>query len=808
MTISRGKLFLLTTAMALPALAGMPTAAYAAPADAPEPQAADAAPQGADAGIAAPEEASGGVGFGEIVVTARKRQESALDVPVAISAYSAETLIARNVQTVEEITAVTPGLNLNNSITGSARSDRSQTALIIRGMAPSRGNRTSSTFINGVPVSDGTVTGVFDFASVEVLKGPQSAYFGRQTFAGAFNLITQEPTEELSGYVSALGGSRDYYDVRGAIGGAIIPDLLSFRATGRYFTRDGSWDNAAEPGNTLGDQSTRSGTLALKFTPSSQLTVRLFGMISNDDDGAGATGVILPEQSNCVINANPYFCGKLPGLVSGIPSARTEITPGVAEMLNNFSPLFDAEDNIDHFGLTRDSNHFSASVDYEFDSGITLSSLTGVNRNSWTVMYNLNGRASPFPNTFTTDQFAQPFTDWPLLIQHEQKDFSQEIRLSSDQSGPLRWMVGGSYFWARGNEGYSQLYFFSGISSDFSSANVNKTWGGFFGLSYDISDHFTLNVDGRYQSDRIQSLTATDAVGYEVTYKNFLPRVSLEWKPSRDAMFYATYSRGVNPGLGIDPLLSVPQEYVADLEAAGVTHGVAPEILDNFEVGFKGRLLNDRLVLSADVYYDIWSDKIVEQTVLIQRPNDTPLFVSVFTNLGKVTLKGIEADLTARPIDDLVLTLAGAINDSNIDRGSCSTCLTLSGNADVGGNRLPYTSKYSMDATAEYSHDLGLAGGYRGYGRTEFTYKSSAFESEGNYARTGDAAMVNFRLGVRSNTINIEGFVTNAFNNKTYTSVQPNWDLSNPAENFGAYKTMYVGLPWLRTWGLRVGYNF
>ncbi|MCJ1960925.1 TonB-dependent receptor plug domain-containing protein, partial [Novosphingobium mangrovi (ex Hu et al. 2023)] len=107
---------------------------------------------------------------GVITVTARKRSESALDVPVAISAYSGEDLNALNVQTVEELTAITPGMNLNNSIAGSARSDRSQTALIIRGMAPSRGNRTSSTFINGVPISDGTVTGIFDFDHVEVLK--------------------------------------------------------------------------------------------------------------------------------------------------------------------------------------------------------------------------------------------------------------------------------------------------------------------------------------------------------------------------------------------------------------------------------------------------------------------------------------------------------------------------------------------------------------------------------------------------------------------------------------------------------------
>ena len=321
-------------------------------------------------------------GLGDIVVTARKRKESALDVPIAISALSGEDIQSLNVQTVEDLTAVTPGMNLNNSITGSGRSDRSQTALIIRGMAPSRGNRTSSTFINGIQVSDGTVTGVFDFERVEVLKGPQSAYFGRQTFAGAINMVTAQPTDYFTGYVSALGGSRDYLDLRGAVGGPIVPGVLSFRASGRYFTRDGSWTNNAMPGEMLGDQSTRSGSLQLDFTPTDNLSVKLFGMIAHDDDGAGATGVLLPEQANCAIGGNPFFCGQLPDLLPGQPSANTEITPGLQEMFANYSPIMSQDENIDHYGMVRDSNHFSATVEYVTDSGISLTSMTGLNRNS------------------------------------------------------------------------------------------------------------------------------------------------------------------------------------------------------------------------------------------------------------------------------------------------------------------------------------------------------------------------------------------------------------------------------------------
>ncbi|GAM05237.1 hypothetical protein MBENS4_2235, partial [Novosphingobium sp. MBES04] len=120
-------------------------------------------------------------------------------------------------------------------------------------------------------------------------------------------------------------------------------------------------------------------------------------------------------------------------------------------------------------------------------------------------------------------------TDWPFTIQHRQKDFSQEFRVSSDPDARLRWMAGGSYLWAKGYEGYAQLYFFSGLSSDFSSTSENETWGGFFGLSYDLTDTITIDLDGRYQSDTIMSRDgATDVIGYEKTYNNFLPRVSVQ----------------------------------------------------------------------------------------------------------------------------------------------------------------------------------------------------------------------------------------------------------------------------------------
>lgn len=748
-------------------------------------------------------------GLGEITVTARKREESSLKIPVAITAFSSKTLDAMNVQSVEQLARITPGMAMNNIAAGQNRSDRSRQSIIIRGMAPSSGSDTTSVFINGVPIDAAAFSGVFDFERVEILKGPQSAYFGRQTFAGAANIVLKEPTDEFEGYVSALGGTRNYADIKGAVGGPLIPGILSFRATGRYFTRDGSWTNEAEPGNTLGDQSTRSGSLQFKFTPTESLTIKIFGLVSKDDDGAGATSSIQASQSNCVLPKAPYFCGTLPGLLPGEPSAHTAMNPGIVGLIQGYTPLMSNEEKVDHFGFRRDIRTFTGNIDYELPSGIIISSLSGYNENDWSTLYQQTAYASRTPNTFTSGGVAQQFTDWPLTIQHKGFNLSQEFRIASAQDQALRWIVGGAFLHNKAHEAYAQLYYFSGLGGAYSPTRESRTWSGFFGLAYDLSDQITLNVDGRYQADTLISRDGeTDAIGYQATYKTFTPRVSLQYKVTPDVMVYATYSKGVNPGLGLNPLLAVPTQFVETLRSMGVSEGVRPEYLDNYEIGVKGKFFDNRLIISADVYFDVWKDKIVESTILIPRAGDTPLFVNAYTNLGKVNLPGGEIDITAMPFDNLVINVSGAINDSKIKSGDCDACSRQTGSPNAYNNQLSYTPKYSAQGWVEYSADFVPVSGFKWFGRVEGSYKSGIYESDGNYAKTPSSKEVNFRAGVRSSAISIEAFVTNAFNNKAYTSARPGWNLADPATDFGAYRSVTVGLPDLRTFGVRARYDF
>ncbi len=160
--------------------------------------------RGSLAGQPAGPEQQASPGLGDIVVTARRREESLLQAPVTVTAFSAEAIRARDIRTLNDIAAFTPAVTITNQ--GGARVDRSNQTFIIRGMNPQSSN-TASVFIDGAPVTSGFVEGLDDAARVEILKGPQSAAFGRQAFAGAVNIVTKDPADKLGGRVDGTFGS-------------------------------------------------------------------------------------------------------------------------------------------------------------------------------------------------------------------------------------------------------------------------------------------------------------------------------------------------------------------------------------------------------------------------------------------------------------------------------------------------------------------------------------------------------------------------------------------------------------------------
>lgn len=795
----------------------------------------------------AADNASDGEQLGDIVVTARKREENILKTPVAVSAFDSAALEARGIDSLQDLTDFTPGMSINSAASG--RSDRSFQSIIIRGFTPSVSTiQTTSVFIDGVPVSSPTaIQNLGDPARVEVIKGPQSAYFGRQTFAGAVNVVTKEVPEELSGSIVGMFGTRQNRELAAEIGGPLIGDVLGFRATGRYWAKDGSYENRGVRGQTLGDQETRSASIQLTLKPSSTLTAKAFGLWSENDDGPNATAlisargvtdpagnVVVANQSNCTLNGrNPYICGTLPSLSAQQPSANTVNTPYIKGILANPNGrILNPEDGTKGYGLRSRFYHAHLSVDWEATDSLTLSSLTGYNDEIKSQISDLkvwyNGSV---PSPFATATNGLPtYFDYPYIVEFHQKDFSQELRASFDDKGPFRAILGVSYlnaFFQSGGGGTPRALTGTQTFATVSGASRARTYGAFFGLTYEVTDQLSLSVDGRYQIDKIAAYARpggqtliSDAfapAGFYAegetlaakTYKNFMPRAIVNFQFSPAMMAYVSYSKGINPSVFNTVFLSRPASTQLEAARQGLQIETEPEKLDNFEAGLKGRAFGNKLIYTLAAYYGTWKNQLnANQITIINPDTGVPDTFQAQLNTGKVRVKGVEVELTAYPVERVMINASGAVNDTEILELSAPAVTALTGSTDFRGNQNPLTPKYTGSFSAQYSVPIASLDDGEAFIRGDFAYKSGIYTNGANTTKTPDYKQVNLRAGLKTDNVLFEGFVTNVFNDKAYTSAI-DYNLIDPSLAYlGTFSAVAVGLRELRTYGLRIRYSF
>ncbi len=446
----------------------------------------------------------------EIVVTARRREESLLDTPIAITAMTGDDLAIRGITNFNQLAEAIPGVNLSNISAGAGRSDRSFQQITLRGFVPSSTLSTlTATFIDGVPVASPTaVASVSDPARIEILKGPQSAYFGRNTFAGAVNVVNKMPGEEFGGSVSIMAGSRSNIDIKGSIDGPLWSDKMGFRLVAQQFRKDGSYDNAAFTGQTLGDQETTSANLLLTLKATENFSAKLFGLISMDDDGPPVQGmasafevrsvngvavglapgsttniiatngsmlavpapvgaatapIIIPNLSNCMVNgyrfgvtttearvSRPWICGAVPSINNSISPAQNIIPADLLAraLADPRHRVVSPSQGTDGYGMEREYKHLHLNLDYRFgESGFTLSSLTGLNAEAWSEIADLDNydtRLIANPSN-STNPGRLGYWDFVFGVERETFDFSQELRLAYDKEGPFTGVFGVSY---------------------------------------------------------------------------------------------------------------------------------------------------------------------------------------------------------------------------------------------------------------------------------------------------------------------------------------------------------------------------
>jgi len=226
-----------------------------------------------------------------IIVTARKKEETLLDAPLAVSVVGEQELEQGGFTDITEITKVTPGAFVEaggQNVNGFARINSTPR---FRGISVLSGNplqQTASVFLDGVYLSGGVETiGVNELQRVEVIKGPQSALFGRNTFAGAINYVTKDPSNELRVDLSATAATRDEYSLSAGIEGPLV-DGVSFRVGGSFSDKQGHYDNVAVAGQRLGDEQQWSINGSLLIEPSDSFRLKLRGSYQEIDDGPAA----------------------------------------------------------------------------------------------------------------------------------------------------------------------------------------------------------------------------------------------------------------------------------------------------------------------------------------------------------------------------------------------------------------------------------------------------------------------------------------------------------------------------------------
>lgn len=793
-------------------------------------------------------------GLEEITVTARKRSESLLEVPLSVSVVSADKIDRAGFKGLEDLAMQVPGLQYHDQ--GGQRPGRFNSAIRFRGMdvnSPLPTFQLGSLFIDGLYVL-GTTHSIplDDVEQVEVIKGPQSAYFGRNTFGGAINYITRAPSmEDYSGSLQASAGTYQEHDLSASHEGPIIPGRLSYRIGGRSYARGAMWK--ASDGGGLGEQSTESiyGTLVAK--PVDGLTLRLRGFYGRDEDGppAGAfiSGQINDSCSGTTVTAPSgqtarpvnWFCGKVPELgeavsvlgnrniIDGVTNIRLPIavqTTGNADFLRTtlldapLDPRLSKVPKIDGIEMRREVSRISLMAEYEFDNGYSLTAQGGTNE------MHVNWLRDQ-----TNSGFAQNFSNDP----QSQEDKSLELRVTSPQDRRLRWMLGANYysqeFFAAGGGGAAVFFCWDKLAGSLATSpdcnlarapfvQLNRLDGsdevtttGIFGsVAFDITDRWVLNLEGRYQDDELVKSIAT------AKYQTFLPRVILQYKPTDRTNLYASWALGVLPGEANSFILNATPFELQQYQALvpGIT-GITPqEELDSIEIGWKQTAFDGRLSFAAAAYYGEWENlksriiSVVNETCRtttqagcnpaqggapIGQPSRTAagapqLIPRNNVVSGSATIYGFEFEGSASVNENWSVDVTANLADSELKEFNSTFITSYAGFSDVRGNSLARFPKWSGSLSSTYRGKMGER--WEWFARADVSYFGKTFAEVDNLAYCDAYWVSNARAGFERENLRVELWAKNLFSDDSWTACARNTDQARPADL--SFFTYYQGV--------------
>ncbi len=605
----------------------------------------------------APASAKDGTQLGDIVVTATRRQESIQSVPIAITAIDADALKRSEIHDLNSLQYAAPGLNF-----GSSTGDRTVLLASIRGiyvydslvtLDPAVG-----IYINGVYVArtTGLNLALVDLQRVEVLRGPQGTLFGRNTIAGAINMIPAEPKDEWGGSLTGSLGNYGSMRLNGVVN-APLGENLAMRVAAEHSHNTG-WGR-----NTLLDKPLNNDNIDFVRVSLKGTAGRLTGLLTYDYSRLAGGG-----QLSKVIYANPCGGPNSFGDCNFVTSSGHPEDAGLSKYIN--SPFYETQGSV--WGPTEVSAQgFSGVLTYDLGGDTTAKSITAYRKNFRTNPVGADIDGTPYFILKTSNGIY----GFSFTTQHE---FSEEFQLYGKAlNGRLDWIGGLYYFTETAHEGPGYAFAVSATRATRQKAVThNSSVGAFAQVSYAITPEFKITGGIRYTQDKRQMITMNDSINTATTPPvvtcsiaaaaldvagvclatlpvrtfNYAPwTVGVDWKPSADVLVYAKVSRGFRAGG-----YNLRGATAFSLDAFG------PEAALAYELGFKGSMLDRHLRVNASVYNTEYSDIQVTRTLV------DPNFVlaSRIDNAAKARIRGGELEVQALPTPDLKLSASATYVDA------------------------------------------------------------------------------------------------------------------------------------------------
>ncbi|MEM7432154.1 MAG: TonB-dependent receptor [Pseudomonadota bacterium] len=772
----------------------------------------------------------------EIVVTATKRAESVMDVPLAITAISGDFIRAVNLNDVKDLIYFTPG------ITGNSK-DSFLDFVSVRGIRTidfgNGGDPSVSLYKNGLYQgrNGSAVSSLYDIERSEVLRGPQGFLFGRNSVSGAINVITAKADlEESGGYAEVDIGERGVFVVEGAVN---IPtsETFAIRLSGYHSEEDGYVRNLQGGPDLIGHDKD-----AMRFSARYQTdktTVDAFVEYEESDQQGTvyrATGEGFQQDAHTRING-------------GVPIA----VPGNGRTVN----VDNSEGSVDN------SEILHAGIQIDYDMGFaTFTSLTGFKDHDYL--------------------YIEDYDASPLVIfnygQDQTGDYlEQEFRLTSSSDGPLSWYAGLSYYeedidtvftGQQAEDAYCLGYFYNTCQDLFDYYNYLDTYNGntyycdyilsyyfqdctftpsadglindsnqikgrykgysaYVDLSYQVSDTFDFSVGVRYSYDEkffsqeVLSDPGASQLAYKVQTGFSTPGGALtdkqdwndttyrlvgNWRPNDSTLIFGSVTTGYKPGgfgsfnieSRVGPNCELPFGLCVGLPATDRPGDFGPETVTSYEVGYKGTVADGRTQVGINAFIYEYEDL---QAIFGEGPR------TIVDNVGKVDGRGIEFEAITALTDNVELHVGGSWFDSEARnvQAFCGEGEILTGDPDAcEGNSIPWAPEYTAFAVLSATFPRGdgeffgnLAWSWEDDYRGDWPNPNVAFQ------RLEALNQTDLVVGYQAENWTLSGYVENVFDEIWYDG-----NYADTADPISIYVQHAFGPSRPRTAGMRFVYEF